>query len=72
MIEKQSQGSIDQPPEKKRENRDDLSRAIGHVARVRVRVSIRNFQGDFIVWGNSGQIRRIDWRFDSRKGGNLI
>lgn len=72
MIEKQIEDSIDQPPEKKRENHDDLSRAIGYVARVRVRVSIHNFHGDFIVWGNSGQIARIDWRFDSRKGGNLI
>lgn len=72
MIEKRIRASIDQPPQKKRENRDDLSRVIGYGARVRVRVSIQNFQGDFIVGGNCGQITGIDWRLESRKEGNLV
>lgn len=56
MGEKQIQESIDQPPEKKSEKRSDLGKVIGRGARVRVRVSIQNFHGDFIVGAICGQI----------------
>lgn len=73
-MEKRIRASIDQPPENKRENRDDLSREIGcgARARVRVRVSIQNFQGGFIAGGDCGGITAIEWRLGSKRDENLM